>query len=138
MEHAGRARSRRRTPPTHTGRRTSHAPTHLVPTPHSNHTPLTAYAAPARPTLGALEEELERVEPAVADAAPSLTKTLGAREVTEIEAEVRAIEAATDALDEKAADAVGAETKEIDAAAAPLLARIEAVRELVGLAGAKE
>lgn len=100
-----------------------------------SHPPPTAYAAPPRPTLGALEEELEVVEPAVAEAAPALSKLIGIAEVKEIEDEVRAIETATDALDKAAADSVGAETPALDKAAAPLLARIEAVRGLIGLAG---
>lgn len=127
-------------PPLHTPGQPSHTHTcsPFHPPTHTLLPPFPALAAPARPTLGALEEELEAVEPAVADAAPALTKVLGAGEVSEIEAEVQAIAAATDALDGRAADGIGAETAEIDAAAAPLLARIEAVRELIGLAGAKE
>ena len=89
-------------------------------------------------SLGKLEQEIEAVEPAVADAVPTLTATLGAAEVGEIEAELRAIEAAADALDAKSADAVGADTPALDAATRPLLARLEAVKELVGLAGARE
>jgi hypothetical protein len=85
-----------------------------------------------------VEEELEAVEPIVAEDAPALAKTLGAGEVKEIVAEVQSIEKAVDALDARAAGAVGADTPALDKAAAPLLSRLEAVRELVGLAGAKQ
>lgn len=107
-----------------------------LPDPHQK--TRTAFAAAPRPTLGALEEELEVVEPAVAEAAPALAKVVGLSGVAAIEDEVRAVEAATAALDSRAAGAVGADTPALDAAAAPLLARIEAVREIVGLAGDQE
>ena len=61
-----------------------------------------------------------------------LTKKLGAAETKEIVAELRSVEAGIDALDTRA-ESVGGTAPALDAAAAPLVARIDAVKQLVEL-----
>ena len=68
----------------------------------------------------------------VAEAVPVLTKKLGAAETKEIVAELRSVEAGIDALDTRA-ESVGGTAPALDAAAAPLVARIDAVKQLVEL-----
>lgn len=66
------------------------------------------------------------------EAVPALSKRLGATETKAIVDELRAVEASVDALDRKA-ELVGATAPAIDAAAAPLVSRIDAVKQLVEL-----
>lgn len=77
--------------------------------------------------------QLQSLLQVVAEDKKIIEAKLGKRETKEILKEVALLEKKVASLEKRADGAVGAETPELDAAAKPLLARIEELRNIVGL-----